>query len=781
MKQRLLLLSAILLLVTFTSLIRRIPPTTLAQEGGLCSETLPSRLMIGERGRVLPGPSNNVRAQPTTQSPILGQIPGGGFFLIMDGPVCAEGMAWWQVRYGKLSGWTAEGAAETYWLEPLPRITPENATHLTQFATLGRGGGFIGWLPDQQTLAMTSGGGVLLLNGDRPLDLSPQIDVTLPQSVAISRDWKQIATSRHYLCLSGDLFCSGDYVVRVWDLESGERLHVLEGHTGDVTELSFNPDGTLLRSFSWEDGVLVWDLTTGQRLLSPVGYKHVLEFNLSDQLYVVDDAGYIWLWDVRTGQVAASAPILGPIEDTPLFVFSPNRTRLIIRGWTSSGFEVWDLLNGTSLFASHETYIGVDWGLGWIVTDRQGDTFVIRTLNTGEEIQSFSTNWEEGQVPHFYGTPDEVVFSADHRLMAIRTISDWCIGSLEIWDVASGESLFYWDNGCTSIVFHPETDNLLIDSLEGLFEWDAHEHSLQLLVQDSRIFTEVAFSDNDSLLVAADRDGRIHAWDATNWTELDGTRSYGRPIFAVSPDGQSIAYLGSAKAENSDIVEADYTVRLWNPWAGCDERSFVYENEAWIFALAFDRTGRTLGAVGSKLWLWDAITGQLSTGDDRENNPDLLTTLQQKNLWWQRFPIESVPDTYRFWDIGEAKAPVFSPDGTLLVSLCEAGICLLDAKSGDQIRVMDAVEGDISSAAFSPDGQLLAATAGGYGYETEGRLYVWETASGKLLAAPEGHLGTAWGVAFSPDGTVIASAGGGCYQCESRGWDNVIRLWRVVP
>jgi uncharacterized protein YraI len=80
---------------------------------------MPSRLEIGEMGAVTPGPSNNVRSDPGLGNRRLGAIPGEGVFLVLDGPVCAEDTAWWQVDYEGLVGWTAEGEGDMYWLEPV--------------------------------------------------------------------------------------------------------------------------------------------------------------------------------------------------------------------------------------------------------------------------------------------------------------------------------------------------------------------------------------------------------------------------------------------------------------------------------------------------------------------------------------------------------------------------------------------------------------------------------------------------------------------------------------
>lgn len=85
----------------------------------VCSSAPTPRLIAGRLARVLPGLPNNIRAQATSGSAKIGQIPPGGIFTVLSGPTCVEGLNWWQVNYNGIIGWTPEGGSGQYWLEPL--------------------------------------------------------------------------------------------------------------------------------------------------------------------------------------------------------------------------------------------------------------------------------------------------------------------------------------------------------------------------------------------------------------------------------------------------------------------------------------------------------------------------------------------------------------------------------------------------------------------------------------------------------------------------------------
>ena len=59
---------------------------------------------------------------------------------------------------------------------------------------------------------------------------------------------------------------SGDTTLKVWDLESGEELRTLAGHSDYVSGVAVTADGRRAVSASWDNTLKVWDLESGQEL-----------------------------------------------------------------------------------------------------------------------------------------------------------------------------------------------------------------------------------------------------------------------------------------------------------------------------------------------------------------------------------------------------------------------------------------------------------------------------------------------------------------------------------
>ena len=171
---------------------------------------------------------------------------------------------------------------------------------------------------------------------------------------AFSPDGKKIVTAGY------------DNTARIWDIESGEELHVLKGHRGHsagINSVAFSPDGKKIVTAGSdgtarprnEDGIgniRIWDVETGKELRKLEGYQwtcYSAAFSPDGKKVVATeqsaDNKVVLIWDTDSGEV------LQRLEGHSGFVaataFFPDGKKIIATDGKT--VRIWDTESGKEL------------------------------------------------------------------------------------------------------------------------------------------------------------------------------------------------------------------------------------------------------------------------------------------------------------------------------------------------------------------------------------------------------------------------------------------------
>jgi WD40 repeat protein len=529
---------------------------------------------------------------------------------------------------------------------------------------------------------------------------------------------------------AGQLLASGghDCTVKIWDVDTGECLQTLQGHTEAAWSVAWRADGQMLASGGFDSIIRLWDIHTGECLRTLSGHASMI-FGVawhrdSRLLASCSSDATIKIWDTQTG--ACLHTLTGHDSMVLSIAWSPDG-RILASGGQDQMLKLWEIHTGTCL-TTLPGHAGGIWSIAW--------------------------------------SPDGSLLASGAEDRTVK-----------LWDAIAGKCLKTLQGHAAwigSVGWSPNGQSIASGSDDGTVRlWDLAGQCLRTLHGYAAQVFAIAWNPHDRILASGTQDTTVRLWDADAGICGNTLAGHDSWVWAVawSPDGEILA---SGSSDN--------TVKLW-------DRSGRYVQTlaghyTWIWSVAWSPDGQRLASSSgdATIKIWDVATGAcLHT---LQGHTDVVWSID-----WSpdgRTLASSSSDlTIRLWDVetglglitwaahrGWIFAVVWSPDGQILASGSSDGT----VKLWQMTELRSLVDGIIPSCqvlahndaigavAWHPDGKTLA--SGG----SDRLVKIWDVPTGTWLKTLAGHSLWVRSIVWIEDGTILASGSA----------DTTIALWDVA-
>ncbi|MAU09505.1 MAG: hypothetical protein CL607_06775 [Anaerolineaceae bacterium] len=651
--------------------------------------------------------------------------------------------------------------------------------------------------------------------------------------------------------------------ITVENADQIEQINII-GY-GYVEDMAYTPDGEQI-VLAGSLGLIFYDAelyehVPADRWFVPEETVNALAFSPDGSVLATisgnilanrDENDILRLWDVETREIVSERII--PHVSIFEIIFSPSATELVlINRWDNNAVLLWDTSDPANVVELEpEQWASVQqrwyapdaavWSGGYATTySPDGNTIAFVTSDGITTIDAITQEERYTVQPNEYYAPGELLITPDSRLLIGFASAEWSMGSVDIWDLATGEKLFEYTQGrAAAFALHPTESSILFKRYFGpdIYEWDPDTENSVAVFSHYSLWQENAYTDadfnQDGSILAVVHGAIVQFWDVMAGVKArsdlyieqpeNTTQPVGFSMVEFSPDGKLLALKGSAL----DGSEGVY-VHLWD----MNTSEFVgrIKYDGTLYDIAFSPDGSILATYHGiqsdispnvvYLWdlektldigtldeplasIWTANLGPFSHSSVTFSPDGQVIALSGVDPWGTGFELWNVasvlearfnqrpldPDlenTAQLKTFNGFGPMAFSPEGDLLAAnstVLECYIVIYDVNTGELENCLtDNAVGTDSPLfiQFLSDSLLVSGAESRYSAEnTSKTIRLWDIEGNQLITELEGHFENYNDIAISPDSRVIVSAGGGysCSECPS--YDGALRVWSIL-